>query len=495
MNPPRRLIGIALLASLMAAGSAAPATAQLPSWGSSGQGDGQFDLIADLAVDADGNLHVSDDRRTRIQRFSGTGRFLTSYGHGKQNRWPGAMGTGDGHVFVTESGGIAKYTPAGEFVTRFDAEPGQDLNPGLAADIAVDNSGNVHYLDEGRNLVVVLDPSGKLLRTWGSTGLGDGHFYDPSGIAIGPDGSVYVTDGWTHSVQRFDANGVFLGRFGSQGWGPGQLNRPAGVATDSTGNVYVADRANGRVQKFGPSGNFLKSVQADAETITVSGDVVYVAARNHISYTDLDLTPLPPAPAPAPEPTPPAAEGPPAPPSGRVGLSINDGAQYTNDPDVRLRVVWPLGASNLLVANDGGFALGVLSAVAPTIAWRLDSSGSERLPKTVYARFGDTTQTFQDDIILDETPPKVASATLGTGTVATAAAASKLRSYGLRVRATDGNSGVASLQVASSVKRPGRIVAYRKRGVSVKLPARPRFVRALDRAGNTSPWRRIRGRR
>ena len=45
-----------------------------------------------------------------------------------------------------------------------------------------------------------------------------------------------------------------------------------------------------------------------------------------------------------------------APPPGVVGVSINDGAQFTNDPRVTLRSVWPGLTTNLTVANDGGFA-------------------------------------------------------------------------------------------------------------------------------------------
>ena len=49
----------------------------------------------------------------------------------------------------------------------------------------------------------------------------------------------------------------------------------------------------------------------------------------------------------------------------------------------------------------------------PEIDWALDSSGPERLPKTVYVRFQIgplTSDNFTDDIILDERPPVVNSA-------------------------------------------------------------------------------------
>jgi hypothetical protein len=45
----------------------------------------------------------------------------------------------------------------------------------------------------------------------------------------------------------------------------------------------------------------------------------------------------------------------PAPPSGNVGVSINNGDYATNNPQVQVGVVWPRFASQLLISNDGGF--------------------------------------------------------------------------------------------------------------------------------------------
>lgn len=106
-----------------------------------------------------------------------------------------------------------------------------------------------------------------------------------------------------------------------------------------------------------------------------------------------------------------------APPAGPVGVSIDGGAQYTDTPDVTLSVVWPGCTSDITLANDGGFGRAQTVPITTAIAWKLDSSGAERLPKTIYARFRNLrggadlgfgpspTQTFQDDIILDERAP------------------------------------------------------------------------------------------
>src|SRR5439155_23849032 len=126
---------------------------------------------------------------------------------------------------------------------------------------------------------------------------------------------------------------------------------------------------------------------------------------------------------------------------------------------------------------------------APTIKWKLDSSGPERLPKTVYLRFligPIVSDNYTDDIILDEVPPVVQQATLVPAKAASAAAVSP---YVIKAKATDSNSGVGKLQVAVNKKRPGKLVAYKTK-VTVRSAGKPKFIRAQDRARNFSAWKK-----
>jgi hypothetical protein len=177
------------------------------------------------------------------------------------------------------------------------------------------------------------------------------------------------------------------------------------------------------------------------------------------------------------------------PPAKQLGVSINDGAQYTNDPDVTVFAVWPGFASDALVSNDGGFKKAVTFPVAEQIPWTLDSSGPERLPKTIYVRFtagSQTSETYQDDIILDQTPPKVLSASLSSGgSAATAAAAKKVT---LKLKAKDNVSGVGGVQATKNKRKPGKVLKYKAK---LKVASAPTlYVRVRDRAGNFSSWRK-----
>jgi hypothetical protein len=59
------------------------------------------------------------------------------------------------------------------------------------------------------------------------------------------------------------------------------------------------------------------------------------------------------------------------------------------------------------------------------------------------------------------------------------------------VKATDSNSGVQGLQVTENKRKPGKVLAY-KRKLSLKGAAKPKFLRARDRAGNLSSWKKLR---
>jgi PKD domain/Bacterial Ig-like domain len=138
----------------------------------------------------------------------------------------------------------------------------------------------------------------------------------------------------------------------------------------------------------------------------------------------------------------------PAPPDGPVGVSINDGAKYTNTPSIKISTVWEPFATTATVSNDGGFRAAHTLALSPDVPWRLDASGPERLPKTIYVRFDrpSPNATFQDDIILDQTRPRILAASAGSAPVGAVARASARRTISVRIRAHDKTSGVVAAQ-------------------------------------------------
>ena len=180
-----------------------------------------------------------------------------------------------------------------------------------------------------------------------------------------------------------------------------------------------------------------------------------------------------------------------------IGVSVNDGDVYTRSPAVKIAMSWPRGATAALVSNDGGFMTSTRFNLADSIDWTLQSSGDERLPKTVYTKFilqdGSRSSTYTDDIILDETAPTLTSVVANraaSGGVSVLA----LETYKLTVSAADGNSGIARFELRRAADLP---VANHETStptaavhdVLVSVDAGSLEVRAIDRAGNASQWR------
>ncbi len=177
-------------------------------------------------------------------------------------------------------------------------------------------------------------------------------------------------------------------------------------------------------------------------------------------------TPTPtPTPGPTPTPTPtPACEFP--------QISINDGALFTNDPDVTLSICAPY-AAEMMLSNDGGFGGAEWEPYAESKAWTLTTYGQYVLPRFVYAAFKDTDGTthgtYFDDIIHDPNPPSgditvgdsvpsMLHATRTTQHAGQPVALLSTRADGtvdIFVNAQDDNSGLTEMQISASATFTG----------------------------------------
>ena len=174
------------------------------------------------------------------------------------------------------------------------------------------------------------------------------------------------------------------------------------------------------------------------------------------------------------------------PPEGprAFGVTIDSGAAFTRSPAVTVTAFHGRSTDAVLVSNDGGFLAAGEFAPGTPIRWRLASSGPERLPKTVWVRFRSgpfLSEAYTDDIVLDESAPRVAAARVSASRPGPL----------LHVSAADRGSGVDRMQVTTDRTRPGRAVAFRRR-FALRTAAAPTWVRVLDRAGNRSRWRAAR---
>jgi sugar lactone lactonase YvrE len=83
---------------------------------------------------------------------------------------------------------------------------------------------------------------GKLERTIGSHGAGEGEFSHPHDVDIAPDGTIYIVDSGNNRVQVFDATLKPRPDFGAAL----KLNRPTYLALDGE-RIWLADEYNHRI--------------------------------------------------------------------------------------------------------------------------------------------------------------------------------------------------------------------------------------------------------
>jgi sugar lactone lactonase YvrE len=138
----------------------------LVSYGTTGNGTGQFGTISGLAHDASGRIYVSDstlDRLVRIDDMKGTNWVQL-----------GSLGVGNLHF----------TSPAG---------------------VAIDSAGKIWVADAGNNRIVRFDDmTGTNWTSFGSAGNGASQFSNPSAIAFDAQGRIYVGDSGNGRLVRFD---------------------------------------------------------------------------------------------------------------------------------------------------------------------------------------------------------------------------------------------------------------------------------------------------
>jgi len=452
--------------------------ALLGSW----QTDSQFFTTTGLEIAAAPGGGVETLGFMRVYRFDPDGNVQTSFPAVTSGA---PIGGGfavapDGTVLVGTPSGVTRYSPSGELLgdvpVNLPPTPSSPGGNGVSA-LATDEAGTVYvqtgsrvggilaFAQDGRSLGALPDSTisvgsfavrGSTLYVFRAGGPGDMAILKidtrtPT-AAVSADQTLALSGTPVH----LDASASYapfaaLTRFEWDLDGNGSFETDTGTTPTATATYATAGVRTPAVRVTAPSGR----------TATASAQPV-----------DVRL----------------------APPPGLVGVSILAGAQFTDSPRVTLHLVWRADDTAVVISNDGGFANARTVPVAAEIPWTLESSGPERLPKTVYVRLvnGETVsdQTYQDDIILDQTPPVLERAALLPQPSAAGVQQAAARTARVRVAARDALSGVAGLQFTSDARRPGRLLRFRP---VTTLAAPPLLVRVRDGAGNLSPWRRVAG--
>ena len=257
----------------------------------------QLSALSGVTTDSEGNVYVADWSNHRIRRISPDGAIETIAGTGQGDyggdgglatdahlRYPrGVAVDAAGNVYITDTGNhrVRRIGPGGTIATiagtgtaGYGGDGGQATDAQLDSPygVAVDAAGYVYISETANHRIRRIAPNGTI-ETYAGTGEagggGDGgpataaRLAYPHGLALDRAGNVYVADRDNHAVRRIAPDGTIetIAGTGQRGYGgdggpatAAQFNDPLDVAVDAAGNVYVADTANHRIRRIGSGG-------------------------------------------------------------------------------------------------------------------------------------------------------------------------------------------------------------------------------------------------
>ena len=198
----------------------------------------------DVAVDAGGNIYISDFVTRRVRKVDTAGKINT------------VAGTGDaGH-----SG---------------DGGPAILANIGSPTGLAIDSAGNLIIADLA-GWIRKVTPTGTITTIAGdgtAASTGDGGMAtaaalnQPAEVAFDGAGNLYVAELGGHRVRRITPGGV-ISRFAGTGTPASTgdnapatsaaLNAPIGLAADSKDNVFIAESGGARIRKVDAAGTITR---------------------------------------------------------------------------------------------------------------------------------------------------------------------------------------------------------------------------------------------
>jgi sugar lactone lactonase YvrE len=257
--------------------------------------------LAYMAVEPNGNLVVTDVRRASVLRFDPSGQQLSAWGPQfgtTQLVEPAGVAVVGDTYYVLDRGSmsrILRLDSTGQLEAVFNL---QQFGPYGLNGLAADAAGNLYAADTGRNRILVLSPTGQLMKQVGHAGSDLGGFTQPYMLAFGPDGAFFVADWENKRIERFNAS-----MDATDAWPIGYS--AFGIAVDPLGRVFATDFDHKRIDVYTPQGASLGEIGGpDAPIVSTAPKQValaptgqsslYVLGSDQIQRLDLDNTPPPP---------------------------------------------------------------------------------------------------------------------------------------------------------------------------------------------------------
>jgi uncharacterized protein (TIGR03437 family) len=212
----------------------------------------QLAYPAGLAMDRAGSLYIADSQNRRIRQIAPGGTISTVAGGGAATLVMPIAEAVDagGTLFISDNGSLRSCGAAGTCASL--------AGVANAGDVAMDTSGSLYAVNGTQVKKIV--PGGQAQTVAGDAylhAIGDGgpatvaQLFQPAAVAVDSAGNLDIADTGTERARQLLTSGVIqtIAGTGVADAAQNDLDAPMGVAVNGSGDLLIADTANHRIRK------------------------------------------------------------------------------------------------------------------------------------------------------------------------------------------------------------------------------------------------------
>ena len=227
-----------------------------------------------VAVDSKDNVYFFSRGPVPVMIFDSEGNFIDAWGENEFIRPHGITLDKEDNVYLIDDQGhmVEKRTKEGKLIFRIgekgkaaEKQSGDIFN--LPTDAAIDpDTGEIFVSDGyGNSRIHKFDPTGKLIKSWGTLGSGPGEFSLPHNIVLTSDKKIIVADRENFRLQLFTTDGEFIDQW--------HIHHPMSVTEGPDGNIFVGEMGPPPVQEGVRNlGNCVSILSPEGKVIEKLGD-------------------------------------------------------------------------------------------------------------------------------------------------------------------------------------------------------------------------------